>query len=228
MNLEAVLSRLQGVRRNGSGWQALCPAHADKTHVYLYGDMNCMTLRAALWADTAKEKLNLCGTTGGSAAEKWLDEYTASLTGKNCVVVPDADDPGRKKARSIAQALSGNAAFVCLLELPGAKDLTEWVEKGGTPDKLLGLISTTGAYKPEAPVDGARLLDNVAAYIRRFVSLSDSQARVAAAFVVHTHKFDAADSTPYLAVTSAEKSRASHGCSKCSNWLPQIRGSQGK
>ena len=30
MNLEAVLKRLQGVRRNGNGWIALCPAHADK------------------------------------------------------------------------------------------------------------------------------------------------------------------------------------------------------
>ena len=30
MNVEAVLARLQGVRRNGTGWMALCPAHADK------------------------------------------------------------------------------------------------------------------------------------------------------------------------------------------------------
>lgn len=30
MTLEALLGRLQGVRRNGSGWHALCPAHADK------------------------------------------------------------------------------------------------------------------------------------------------------------------------------------------------------
>jgi hypothetical protein len=30
MTVEAVLARLQGVRRNGNGWMALCPAHADK------------------------------------------------------------------------------------------------------------------------------------------------------------------------------------------------------
>jgi len=30
MNLEAVLAGLQGVRRNGNGWQARCPAHEDK------------------------------------------------------------------------------------------------------------------------------------------------------------------------------------------------------
>jgi hypothetical protein len=30
MNCEEVLSRLQGVKRNGAGWVALCPAHADR------------------------------------------------------------------------------------------------------------------------------------------------------------------------------------------------------
>src|SRR5215469_2998522 len=30
MNLEAVLQRFRGVRRNGSGWKACCPAHDDK------------------------------------------------------------------------------------------------------------------------------------------------------------------------------------------------------
>jgi putative DNA primase/helicase len=30
MNEQALLARLHGVRRSGSGWQALCPAHADK------------------------------------------------------------------------------------------------------------------------------------------------------------------------------------------------------
>jgi putative DNA primase/helicase len=30
MNAERLLKRLRGVRRNGGGWRALCPAHADK------------------------------------------------------------------------------------------------------------------------------------------------------------------------------------------------------
>jgi hypothetical protein len=30
MNLNAILDRLQGVRRNGSGWMARCPAHEDR------------------------------------------------------------------------------------------------------------------------------------------------------------------------------------------------------
>lgn len=31
MNVEAFLARLQGVRHNGSGWQARCPAHEDRS-----------------------------------------------------------------------------------------------------------------------------------------------------------------------------------------------------
>jgi hypothetical protein len=31
MNLEAVLARLNGVRRNGGGWMSRCPAHEDRS-----------------------------------------------------------------------------------------------------------------------------------------------------------------------------------------------------
>jgi hypothetical protein len=49
------------------------------------------------------------------------------------------------------------------------------------------------------------VLNSITAFIRRFVFLSESQARIAAAWVVHTHVFASATSTPYLAITSAEK-----------------------
>ena len=155
-------------------------------------------------ADTAREKLDLCGTTGGSAADKWLDEYTATLAGKDVVIIPDADDPGRKKARNIAQALSGKARSVHLLELLGAKDLTEWVEHGGTTDTLVELVRSTAEWKPVV-VDGAALLDSLCGYVRRFVALSDAQLRIIVLWVVHTYLLSFIDCTPYLAITSAEK-----------------------
>jgi hypothetical protein len=31
MKVEAILDRLQGVRRNGNGWMARCPAHEDRS-----------------------------------------------------------------------------------------------------------------------------------------------------------------------------------------------------
>jgi hypothetical protein len=54
-------------------------------------------------------------------------------------------------------------------------------------------------------IDNDAVLNSITTFIRRFVFLSESQARVAAAWVIHTHAFTSATSTPYLAITSAEK-----------------------
>jgi Protein of unknown function (DUF3631) len=57
---------------------------------------------------------------------------------------------------------------------------------------------------PEMPVL-ASLLDELAAFVRRFVVVSPAQATAIALWIVHTHAFDAPDASPYLAVTSPEK-----------------------
>jgi hypothetical protein len=49
------------------------------------------------------------------------------------------------------------------------------------------------------------LLDDIVAFVRRFVVLSEEQADAVALWVLHTHALPAADTTPYLAITSAEK-----------------------
>jgi hypothetical protein len=56
-----------------------------------------------------------------------------------------------------------------------------------------------------APEDGAALLDQLAAFIRRFVVMSAVQVTVLVLWVVHTAALDAAETTPYLAITSPEK-----------------------
>jgi Protein of unknown function (DUF3631) len=52
---------------------------------------------------------------------------------------------------------------------------------------------------------GGTPLDALQLYISRFVHLSKSQLQVAALWVVHTYTLQFTDTTPYLAVTSAEK-----------------------
>jgi hypothetical protein len=62
------------------------------------------------------------------------------------------------------------------------------------------------ALESKTPLaEGADVLDRVLVFIRRFVCLSESQARVVALWIVHTHVFASGDATPYLAITSAEK-----------------------
>lgn len=49
------------------------------------------------------------------------------------------------------------------------------------------------------------ILASLSQIIRRYIVLSDAEADVIALWIVHTHCFEAAQSTPYLAITSAEK-----------------------
>jgi hypothetical protein len=62
----------------------------------------------------------------------------------------------------------------------------------------------------------ARALERSEQFIRRFVVLGNPQAAAVVLWLAHTHAFTAADATPYLSITSAEKD--SSRFSRCS-WL---------
>lgn len=55
------------------------------------------------------------------------------------------------------------------------------------------------------PPDTGELLDSIASAIRRYVVVSDAQRDVMALWALHTHAIDAADTTPYLDISSPEK-----------------------
>jgi putative DNA primase/helicase len=82
-------------------------------------------------------------------AGKWNDEYSETLRGKNVTVISDADEPGRKHALQVATSLHLRAASIKVLELPGAHDLTEWMELGGTAEKFKALVAATAIWKPQ-------------------------------------------------------------------------------
>jgi len=54
-------------------------------------------------------------------------------------------------------------------------------------------------------VSGIEVLTGVAEFVKRFVSLTNLQASSVALWVAHTHAVDAADTTPYMNISSAEK-----------------------
>lgn len=58
---------------------------------------------------------------------------------------------------------------------------------------------------PEPMPDLGELLDELAGFVRRFVVMSEAQVDTAAVWIVHSHCFDSAEQTPYLAISSAEK-----------------------
>jgi hypothetical protein len=53
--------------------------------------------------------------------------------------------------------------------------------------------------------DTGRMLDQFVDFVRRYVVLSEAQLVAASLWIAHTHAFEAADATPYLSITSAEK-----------------------
>jgi hypothetical protein len=139
-------------------------------------------------------------TSGGTGS--WREDHAELLRGKSVAIVADADEPGRVDAQKRAASLYGKAASVKVCEIPGSKDLAEAIEKGMTREALLTLFEQTPEWRPAT---GAEILDAVVSFVRRFVSLTESQTRTVALWLAHTHALDAADCTPYLAINSPEK-----------------------
>jgi hypothetical protein len=166
----------------------------EKSLLICEGEKDCETARA----------LGLTATCNAGGAGKWTDEYSEKLRGKRVTVVADGDEPGRKHAEQVAASLVGKVESLKVLELPDAKDLSEWIAHGGTHEALSELIGSAPEWKPDS-VDADTMLRSVFSFIRRFVSLSDSQARVLTLWVIHTHAFPAAAATPYMAISSPEK-----------------------
>lgn len=94
-------------------------------------------------------ELGIPATCNPHGAGKWRREHSESLRGKKVVVIADADAPGLAHARNVVKSLMGVAAQVRLIEaLPASKDLTEWVGKGGTCEKLLTIIREAQPLSP--------------------------------------------------------------------------------
>jgi hypothetical protein len=98
--------------------------------IYVEGEKDVETAR----------RLSLVATTSGSSSS-WRKEFAANFSGLNVSIIVDADDAGRKHGRQVSADLVCRAASVRSLELPGAKDLSDWVEQGGTREKLMELIT---------------------------------------------------------------------------------------
>jgi putative DNA primase/helicase len=127
-------SNIEGVRRVLYHLPDVLKA---KSVVIVEGEKDCETAR----------KMGLVATCNAGGAGKWRDEYSEILRGKRVVKIADADVPGRKDAEQIAASLAGKVESLKVMELPGAKDLSEWVERGGTRDALIEMIGNAPEWK---------------------------------------------------------------------------------
>jgi RecA-family ATPase len=87
--------------------------------------------------------LGLPATCSPGGAGKWRAHHSPSLAGADVVLLPDNDDPGRNHVASVAKALSGIAARVRVLTLPGLPpkgDIADWIKGGGVREGLEALL----------------------------------------------------------------------------------------
>ncbi|MBA7666656.1 hypothetical protein ES703_74737 [subsurface metagenome] len=87
-------------------------------------------------------------TCNPMGAGKWHDRYSQALEGAEIVIIPDNDGPGRDHAAHVARSCYGKAARIGVLELPDAKDVSEWLDNGHTADELRQLASQVTQYHP--------------------------------------------------------------------------------
>lgn len=94
-------------------------------------------------ADTLRAN-GFVATTNPFGAGKWEESYSEILKDKRIVIIPDTDEPGQKHARDVAGKILVYAKSVKVIALPFGKDVSEYLEQGGTKESLTALMAQTG------------------------------------------------------------------------------------
>jgi putative DNA primase/helicase len=90
--------------------------------------------------ETLREHGFVATTNAGGAKAPWRADFTEPLRGREVILVPDNDSPGRARVLTIARALLGKAARLIVLELEDGKDITDWFERGHSETELIAQV----------------------------------------------------------------------------------------
>lgn len=96
--------------------------------------------------------MGFTATTSPMGAGKWRESYNKHLKGKEVILIPDHDQPGYHHCRKIGKSLWGTTKKIKWLEMPDLnekEDVSDWIEKGNTKEKLLQLIEGAPDFIPE-------------------------------------------------------------------------------
>lgn len=179
------------------------------------GEKDVETLRA--WG--------LVATCNPGGAGKWTEEYSKFLKGKKVGILQDDDVPGRKHAKAVAASVAPYASEVRFVPpFPNAKDVTEWVEQGGTKKKLREIVDATAPIEqddtasdsPEEqslqlgdwrrePLRGSWIVSLPEQLFLDYLILPAGIAFVVSLWTVATYVFEDFDCFPYLLITSPTK-----------------------
>lgn len=88
----------------------------------------------------AARSIGLVASTNSGGAGNWGENLNQYFKGRRIVILPDADDAGRRHGNKVAQQLQGVAQAIKSLELPGAHDIYDWIAAGNTKADLVALV----------------------------------------------------------------------------------------
>lgn len=116
--------------------------------------------RKILWVEGEKDadrlrKEGFVATTAGGAQD-WRSELTSYFVGRQVIIIPDNDEPGRTHARTVATALASVASSVAICELPGVPpkgDVSDWFALGKTRDDLVIALKNSVPFLQSALQD---------------------------------------------------------------------------
>jgi len=175
--------------------------------------------------------LGFVATTNPGGAGKWLDEHSKALKGKKVIILQDDDEPGRKHGQAVAESVTKYATEVKLLPpFENAKDITEWLENGGSKKRLLEIVRDTELFQGSEGNNSDSDSDSESETIVRTGDWRDECLRgellvamheafyqdylifpsihlplVLALWDIGTHLFDVFDTYPYLCISSPTK-----------------------
>jgi hypothetical protein len=136
------------------------------------------------------------------------------FAGRRVAVIADADQPDRTAAGRVARQLASIAKEVRVVdftERSNGYDLSDFLMERSDAAQARADLAALIAAAPLASEDWdirtqtTALLEDLVRLMRRFVVCSDEELAAIALWVLHTHVLEAAEATPYLAITSAEK-----------------------
>jgi len=100
----------------------------SKTVWIVEGEKDCNTLH----------DYDIVGTCNSGGAGKWKDGYSQYFKGKEVIICPDNDDPGRKHADQVRESIAPYAKWVKQVRVPDShKDITSYLSDGGKIEDLL-------------------------------------------------------------------------------------------
>jgi len=94
-------------------------------------------------------KIGFQATTCPMGAGRWRVSYTEALTGALVLICPDKDEAGWKHGIDVADAIYFKTEAAKVVRLPGpGKDVTDWIEAGGTAEQLMEIADDAPIHMP--------------------------------------------------------------------------------